>query len=71
MIAYAVLTLAATSSEAVCMAIGQIWSSVLAADVVRTERAEGEMVFHSDRARSKACLVNARMVWGGCSRLMH
>ncbi len=47
-IAYVVLTLAATSSEAVCMAIGQIWSLALAADAVRTERAEGEMVFHLD-----------------------
>jgi hypothetical protein len=65
MIAYAALTLAATLSEAVCMAIGQIWSSVLAADVVRTERAEGEMVFHSHRARSKACLDDALMVLGG------
>jgi hypothetical protein len=65
MIAYAALTLAATLSEAVCMAIGQIWSSVLAADVVRTERAEGELVFHSDRAQSKACLVDALMVLGG------
>ena len=42
-ITYAVLTLAATSSEVVCMAIGQIWSSSLAGDAV-----EGKRVFHSD-----------------------
>ena len=48
MIAYAVLTLAATSSEAVCMAIGQIWSSVLAADAVRTEHVKGKRVLILD-----------------------
>ena len=43
---YAALTLAATSSEAVCMVFGQI----LSADAAWTERAEGERVFHSDQA---------------------
>jgi len=42
-ITYAALTLTATSSEVVCMAIGQIWSSSLAGDAV-----EGKRVFHSD-----------------------
>ena len=56
-----VLTLAATSSEAVCMAIGQILST----DAAGTERAEGERVFHSDRALSKARLVDALIVLGG------
>ena len=56
-IAYAALTLAATSSEAVCMAIGLIWLSALAGDAARTECAKGERVFHSDRAQSKARLV--------------
>ena len=43
------------------MAIGQILST----DAVRTERAKGERVFHSDRALSKACLVDALIVLGG------
>jgi hypothetical protein len=64
-IAYAALTLATTSSEAVCMAIGQI----LSADAAWTERAEGERVFHSDRARSKACLIDALMVSGGMLKI--
>ena len=46
LINYAALTLAATSSEAVCMAFGQI----LSPDVARMERAKGERVFHSDQA---------------------
>ena len=63
-IAYAALTLVATSSGAVCMGIGQIWSSALAADA-----AEDERVFHSDQARSKACLVDALMVSGGMLKI--
>ena len=51
------------------MAIGQIWSSALAADAARTERAEGERAFHSDRARSKARLVDALMVSGGMLKI--
>jgi len=46
------------------MAIGQIWSLALAADAARTERAKGERVFHSDRAQSKAHLVNTLRVSG-------
>jgi hypothetical protein len=64
-IACAALTLTATNSEAVCMAIGQI----LSVDSARTERAEGERVFHSDRARSKARLVDALMVSGGMLKI--
>jgi hypothetical protein len=51
------------------MAIGQIWSSALATDAARTERAEGERAFHSDRARSKARLVDALMVSGGMLKI--
>jgi hypothetical protein len=40
----------------------------LAADAARTERAEGERVFHSDRARSKARLIDALLVSGGVLR---
>ncbi len=47
------------------MAIGQFWS----ADAARMERAEGKRVFHSDRARSKARLVNALMVLGGMLKI--
>ena len=47
-IAYAALTLTSTSSEAVCMAIGQIWSSALAVDAARTERVKGKRVFILD-----------------------
>ena len=65
MIAYAVLTLVVTLSEAVCMAIGQI----LSADAAQTERAEGKRVFHSDRAQSKAHLVDALMVLGGMLKI--
>ncbi len=50
-------------------AIAQIWSSALAADAARTERAEGERVFHSVRARSKARLVDALMVSGGMLKI--
>ena len=64
MIAYVALTVVATSSGAVCMGIGQIWSSALA-----TDAAKGERVFHSDQARSKACLVAALMVSGGMLKI--
>ena len=47
------------------MAIGQI----LSADAARTERAEGERVFHSDRAQSKARLIDALMVSGGMLKI--
>ena len=42
-------------------------SQILSADAARTERAEGERVFHSDRARSKARLIN--MVLGGMHKI--
>ena len=49
-ITYAGLTLAAMSSEAVCMAIGQI----LSVDAARTERAEGERVGRGGRHRHQS-----------------
>ena len=52
-------------------AIGQIWSSALALDATRMERAEGERVSHTDRARSKARLIDALLVSGGCCDLRH
>ena len=64
-ITYPALSLAVTMSEVVCMAIGQFWS----ADVARTERAEGERVFHPDRAQSKARLVDTLMVSGGMLKI--
>ena len=64
MIAYVALTVVATSSGAVCMGIGLFWSSALA-----TDAAKGERVFHSDQARSKACLVDALMVLGGMLKI--
>jgi hypothetical protein len=44
-------------------------SQILSADAARTERAEGERVFHLDRARSKARLINALMVLGGMHKI--
>ena len=41
----------------------------MSADAAQIECAEGESVFHSDRAQSKARLVNALMVSGGMLKI--
>jgi hypothetical protein len=45
------LTLAATSSDAICMAIGHVWSSILVTNMAQYERCIGIQSFHTNRAQ--------------------
>jgi hypothetical protein len=45
------LTLAATSSDAICMAIGHVWSSILVTNMTHYERCIGIQSFHTNRAQ--------------------
>jgi len=63
------LTLAATSSDAICMAIGHVWSSILVTNMTQYERTIGIQSFHTNRARTKARLIDALMISGGMLKI--
>ena len=63
------LTLAATSSDAICMAIGHVWSSILVTNMTQYERTIGMQSFHTNRARTKARLIDALMISGGMLKI--
>jgi hypothetical protein len=63
------LTLAATSSDAICMAIGHVWSSILVTNMAQYERCIGIQSFHTNRAHTKAQLIDALMISGGMLKI--
>lgn len=63
------LTLAATASDAICMAIGHVWSSILVTIISHYERSIGIQSFHTNRAHTKARLIDALMISGGMLKI--
>jgi len=59
-----VLTLAATCADAVCMAIGHIWSTTLVSGAAYEERKEEARNFQISRADAKARLVDKFLMHG-------